>query len=93
MRNRLQESVCLSVITLTALMLISAIQTWYYQNRHDAYKVFDSSILLKVLYSKVMASFTARPYIKYYSYPNDDTKTATFDRTVLIVMAMLTMVV
>ena len=24
----------------------------------------------------------------FYSYPNDDTETATFDRTVLIVMAM-----
>ena len=29
----------------------------------------------------------------FYSYPNDDTETATFDRTVLIVMAMLTTVV
>ena len=43
-----------------------------------------------------MPSFTlrsARPYMKYcvfYSYPNDDTETATFDRTVLIVLAMLT---
>ena len=27
--------VCLSVNALTACMLISAIQTWYYQNRHD----------------------------------------------------------
>ena len=26
----------------------------------------------------------------FYSYPDDDTETATFDRTVLIVMAMLT---
>ena len=26
----------------------------------------------------------------FYSYPNDDTETATFDRTVLIMMAMLT---
>ena len=29
----------------------------------------------------------------FYSYPNDDTETATFDRTVLIVLAMLTTVV
>ena len=29
----------------------------------------------------------------FYSYPNDDMETATFDRTVLIVMAMLTTVV
>ena len=29
----------------------------------------------------------------FYSYPNDDTKTATFDRNVLIVMAVLTTVV
>ena len=29
----------------------------------------------------------------FYSYPNDDTETATFDRTVLIVIAMLTTVV
>ena len=29
----------------------------------------------------------------FYSYPNDDTETATFDCTVLIVMAMLTTVV
>ena len=29
----------------------------------------------------------------FYSYPNDDTETATFDRTVLIVLAMLTSVV
>ena len=28
-----------------------------------------------------------------YSYPNDDTETATFDHTVLIVIAMLTTVV
>ena len=28
----------------------------------------------------------------FYSYPNDDTETATFDRTVLIVTAMLTTV-
>ena len=28
-------SVCLSVNALTARVLISAIQTWYYQNRHD----------------------------------------------------------
>ena len=28
----------------------------------------------------------------FYSYPNDNTETATFDRTVLIVMAMLTTV-
>ena len=49
-------------------MLISAIQTWYYQNRQ---KVFDSWILLKWLCSKVMPSFTlrsARPYTKYCSY-------------------------
>ena len=29
----------------------------------------------------------------FYSYPNDDTEMATFDRTVLIVLAMLTTVV
>ena len=29
----------------------------------------------------------------FYSYPNDDTETATFDRTVRIVLAMLTTVV
>ena len=29
----------------------------------------------------------------FYLYPNDDTETATFDRTVLIVIAMLTTVV
>ena len=29
----------------------------------------------------------------FYSYPNDNTETATFDRTVLIAMAMLTTVV
>ena len=29
----------------------------------------------------------------FYSYPNDDTETVTFDRTVLIVIAMLTTVV
>ena len=29
----------------------------------------------------------------FYSYPNDDTETATFDRTVLIMIAMLTTVV
>ena len=29
----------------------------------------------------------------FYSYPNDNTEMATFDRTVLIVIAMLTMVV
>ena len=29
----------------------------------------------------------------FYTYPNDDTETATFDRTVLIVIAMLTTVV
>ena len=69
------------------------------QNRHDTSKVFDSSILLKVLCSEVMASFTSsigtaiyKVLFVVYSYPNDDTETATFDLTVLIliVMAMLT---
>ena len=61
------------------------------QNRHDTSKVFDSSILLKALCSKVMASFTSsigtaiyKVLFVVYSYPNDDTETATFDRTVLI---------
>ena len=61
------------------------------QNRHDTSKVFDSSILLKVLCSKVMASFTSsigtaiyKVLFVVYSYPNDDTETATFDLTVLI---------
>ena len=60
------------------------------QNRHDTSKVFDSSILLKVLCSKVMASFTSsigtaiyKVLVVVYSYPNDDTETATFDLTVL----------
>ena len=55
------------------------------QNRHDTSKVFDSSILLKVLCSKVMASFTSsigtaiyKVLFVVYSYPNDDTETATF---------------
>ena len=94
-------SVCLSVNALTARVLLSAIQTWYYHNRHDTYKVFDSWILLKWLCSKVISSFSDlaigaaihEVLFVFYSYPNDDTETATFDRTVLIVLAMLTTVV
>ena len=66
------------------------------RNRHDTSKVFDLSILLKMLCSKVMASFTSSIGAAIYkvllvvihSYPNDDSETATFDLTV--VMAMLT---
>ena len=81
--------VCLSTV-LTARVLILAVQMW---NRHDTSKVFDSSILLKVLCSKVMPSFTCTSSIGtaiyqvlfvVYSYPNDDTEMATFDLTVLI---------
>ena len=89
-------SVCLSVTVLTARVLILAVQAWYYQNRHDTSKVFDSSILLKVLCSKVMASFTSsigtaiyQVLFVVYSYPNDDTETATFDLTVLIIIIVM----
>ena len=41
MRRRVTV-VCMSVNAQTARVLISAVQTWYYQNRHDTYKVFDS---------------------------------------------------
>ena len=34
--------VCMSVNAQTARVLISAIQTWCYQNRHDTYKIFHS---------------------------------------------------
>ena len=58
---------------------------------HDTSKVFDSSILLKVLCFKVMASFTSsigtaiyKVLFVVYSYPNDDTEMETFDLTVLI---------
>ena len=66
-----RESVCLSVTTLVARGLISAVQAWYQQNQHDTSKVFNSWISLKMLCSKVMALFTlqsARPYMKYCSY-------------------------
>ena len=58
--------VCLSVTTLVARQLISAVQAWYQQNQHDTSKVFNSWISLKTLCSKVMALFTlrsARPYM------------------------------
>ena len=53
---------------------------------------FDWSILLKVLCSKVMTTFTSsiatailyQALLVIYLYPNDDTETASFDRTVLI---------
>ena len=64
-------SVCLSVTTLVARGLNSAVQAWYQQNQHDTSKVFNSWISLKTLCSKVMALFTlqsARPYMKYCSY-------------------------
>ena len=48
-------SVCLSVTTLVARELISAVQAWYQQNQHDTSKVFNTWILLKTLCSKVMA--------------------------------------
>ena len=82
-------SVCVSVTVLTARVLILAVQSWYYGIGTS--KVFDSSILLKVLCSEVMASFTSsigtaiyQVLFVVYSYPNDDTETATFDLTVLI---------
>ena len=59
------------------------------RNKHDTSKVFDSWILRKVLYSQVIADLplqSARPYMKYYSYPNDDTEMATFDLTVPLAM-------
>ena len=81
----------MSVTVLTARVLILAVQAWYYRNRHGTSKVFDSSILLKLLCSKVMASFTSsigtaiyQVLFVVYSYPNDDTETATFDLAVLI---------
>ena len=64
-------SVCLSVTTLVARGLISAVQAWYQQNQHDTSKVFNTWITLKTLRSIVMALFTlrsARPYMKYCSY-------------------------
>ena len=45
---------CVSLNSLTARVLISAIQTWYYPNRRDTYKVFDSWIFPKWLCSKVI---------------------------------------
>ena len=66
-------SVCISVNVQTARVLNSAVQTWYYQNRHGLPdtrfgKVFDSWISLKWLCSKVVPSFTFRstpPYVIY----------------------------
>ena len=67
------------------------------QNQHDTSKVFNSWILLVALCSKVMALFTlrsARPYIYevlfvFYSYPNDDTETVTFDRPIILLAIQL----
>ena len=59
-------SVCVSVNALTARVMIPAIQTWHYQNRHGTCRVFDSWILLKWLCLKVMLSFNLRwpwPYM------------------------------
>ena len=80
----------MSVNAQTARVLISAIQTWYYQNRHDAKMALFKSYA--VIYLAIGAAIYEVLFV-FYSYPNDDTETATFDRTVLIVMAMLTTVV
>ena len=71
--------VCLSVTTLVARELISDVQAWYQQNQYNTSKGFNSWILLKVLCSKVMASFTSsigaaihvyEVRFVFYSYPN-----------------------
>ena len=66
-------------------MLNSGVQAWYLRNKHDTSKVFDLWILRKVLCSKVIAAIGAAIYevlFVFYSYPKDDTETATFDLTV-----------
>ena len=73
------QSVCMSVNALTARMLISAIQTGYYQNRHDFAKMalFNS---YAIIYLAIGAAIYEVLFV-FYSYPNDATGTATFDRT------------
>ena len=44
-----------------------------------------------VIYLSIDAAISDVLFV-FYSYPNDDTETATFDRTVLIVMAMVMVV-
>ena len=85
--------VCLSFTALSALMLISVVQTLYYQNQHETSKVLNLGISLKALCSNVMASFTSligaaiyEVLFVSYSYPKDDTETATFDHIVLLAM-------
>ena len=85
--------VCVSVTVLTARVLILAVQL-------SLVLLARYSILLKVLCSKVMASFTSsigtaiyQVLFVVYSYPNDDTETATFvDRTVLRIFIVSIMV-
>ena len=49
--------VCVSVNALTARVLISTVQPWYYHNWHVTSKVLDLWILLELLCLKVIVSF------------------------------------
>ena len=82
-------SVCLSVTTLVARELISAVQAWCQRNQYDTSKVFNSWISLKALCSKVMASFTSSIGATIYEVllirfllvsKCHETETSTFDR-------------
>ena len=72
---------CLSVTTVVARELISAVQACYQRNQYDTSKVFNSLISLKALCLKVMASFTSsidasiyEVLSVFYSYPNAMTR-------------------
>ena len=69
-------SVCVSVTALAAPMLSYRTQSWHQRKQHYIYKVFDSWISLKTLCSKVMSSFTSRPYTIHCSKPYPSSSTA-----------------
>ena len=85
-------SVCQSNNALTARVLISAIQTWYYQNQYhtlevffDWYIDFAKMALFKtyaVIYLAIGTAICEVLFV-FYSYPNDDIVMATFDCLIL----------